>query len=204
MSKLIFDCGEAESPDEDVQPAERRLVARRSTMLRPAKLVVDDREFLCVVRNVSQQGVNVLLFHELPKFELLAIEFDNGDQHAIRRIWQTGSQMGCVFLFPIEDLTVVMTQADARPRRQPRLHLEHEAVLHVDDIRTTIILRDISQRGAAIDAPHWLKIDQLVRIESAFLPTIYAKVRWRRPPRYGLIFEQLFGLAELAKLCSEI
>jgi hypothetical protein len=47
-------------------------------------------------------------------------------------------------------------------------------------------------------------IDELVRIESAVLPTIHAKIRWRRPPRYGVVFEQTFRLEELALACAQI
>jgi len=204
MSKLVFDFGEGEPPMVGGSPAERREGARSSTLLRPAKLVVDDREFLCVVRNVSEGGLNLQLFHALPEFEFLSIEFDNGEKRAIRRVWQSGEQIGCAFLYPLEDRSVVTAQAGERPRRQPRLQVEHEAMLFAGDISAPIVLRDISQKGASIDAPHWLMIDELVRIESATLPPIYAKVRWRRPPRYGLVFEQVFGMAELAKLCSEI
>jgi len=90
------------------------------------------------------------------------------------------------------------------PRRQPRLQVEHDAVLYAGDREMPIVLRDISQRGAAIDTPNWLLIDELVRIQSPILPTVYAKIRWRRPPLYGLVFEQIFGMAELAKLCARI
>ena len=90
------------------------------------------------------------------------------------------------------------------PRRQPRLQVAVDAVLCAGGLRTPITMRDLSQRGAAIDCPGWLMIDELVRIESAVLPTIHAKIRWRRPPRYGVVFEQTFRLEELALACAQI
>ena len=173
-------------------------------MLRPAKLIGDQREYLCVVRNISKGGLSVQLFHPLPEHEYLSIEFGNGDRHAIRQVWQTGELMGCAFLTPLDNPTLVAADEGMHPRRQPRLQVEHDAVLYAGDREMPIVLRDISQRGAAIDTPNWLLIDELVRIQSPILPTIYAKIRWRRPPRYGLVFEQIFGMAELAKLCARI
>jgi len=89
-----------------------------------------------------------------------------------------------------------------RGRRPPRLNVAVEAVLSTSGLRTPIVVRDISQRGASIECSGWLMIDELVRLECDFLPTLHAKVRWRRPPRYGLVFEQTFRLDELAEACA--
>lgn len=203
MSRLTFDHGEDELEETGAQ-AERRPATRVSAMLRPAKIVADNREFLCVVRNVSASGLNVRLFHELPESKNLSIEFDNGDRRAIRRVWQLAEQMGCAFLTPIDVPSFVAASSGPHPRRQPRLQVDLEAVLYSRGLKISVTVRDVSQRGASIDTTHWLMIDELVRIESQVLPTLYAKVRWRRPPRYGVVFEETFGMADLAKLCSQI
>jgi hypothetical protein len=197
MSNWNLQAPQADPAEE--QP-DQRLASRMSLMMRPAKLIADDREFLCVVRNVSDGGVGLRLFHDLPEHWYLAIEFDNGQRHAINVIWRKGEQMGCSFTHPIAP------QIDDEPfaRRQPRLNVEIEATLHVDGETTPVVIRDLSIQGASIDCKRWLMIDELVRLEARPLPAIYAKVRWRRPPRFGLIFEQVFGMAELAKLCSQI
>jgi hypothetical protein len=36
------------------------------------------------------------------------------------------------------------------------------------------------------------------------LPAILAKVRWRREPRYGLLFDQTFQFEELAALMERL
>ena len=46
--------------------------------------------------------------------------------------------------------------------------------------------------------------NELVRIETAILPQTYAKVRWRDHPRYGVIFEQIFQLEDLARRCADL
>jgi hypothetical protein len=171
-------------------------------MIRPAKLIADSREFICVVRDISEQGIKLRLFHELPAHQHLTIEFENGDRHAIALVWQGDDMAGCRFVGAIDLQRVIAVQSDAYPRRQPRVQVAVEAVLCAGGLRTPVVLRDLSQRGAAIDCPGWLMIDELVRIESSALPTLHAKVRWRRPPRYGLVFEQTFRLEDLALACA--
>ena len=56
--------------------------------------------------------------------------------------------------------------------------------------------------GAGIDSDKWLLLHELVKIETGLLPPIYAKVRWRDHPRYGVIFEQTFQLENLARICN--
>jgi len=185
---------EADCPVE----GERRTAPRVTVLIRPAKLIADGREFLCVLRDVSNGGVKLRLFHQVPAHENLLIEFDTGERHRLRFIWRTGDLAGFVFVDDVDVARLIAVHQGDYPRRQPRLHVEIEATLCTSGLRVPIMVRDISQRGASIDCSGWLLIDELVRIESAVLPTVHAKVRWRRPPRYGVIFEQTFRLDELA------
>lgn len=43
-----------------------------------------------------------------------------------------------------------------------------------------------------------LALEQDVRLVTKVLPDIHAKIRWRRSPQYGLIFEEVFKLDRLA------
>lgn len=205
MAKLVRDL-DWTAPDRDAEEilVDRRSGPRLTVMIRPGKLIADGREFLCVVRDVSEQGIKVRLFHLLPDHRNLAIEFDNGDRHALRLVWQAGEQAGFEFLEPIDCVRLLAAQKGDFPRRQPRLNVELPATLCAGGLRTPITLRDLSQRGASIDCNGWLMIDELVRIECENLPTVHAKVRWRRPPRYGLVFEQTFRIEDFARTCAEL
>jgi len=203
MSRLVFDAADDRQLFESPSTPECRQSPRSMPIIRPAKLIVDKRETLCVVLNISEGGVRIRLFHPLPTHSCLAIEFDNGERHALEFIWQRGEQIGCSFAAPA-DLAGLLTPNGGQRARLPRVLLELSGVLYSDGVKTQISLRDISQRGAAIDCPAWLMIDETVRIECPELPTIRAKVRWRRPPRYGLVLERIFSLADLAKVCSEL
>lgn len=201
MVKLVFDFAYSQVGDEPGDQVGRRMSARVSRMLRPAKLTVDGRDVLCVMRDISNGGLQLQLFHDLPEHGDLVIELDDGSQHKIRKVWATGDRMGCALLHPVDVGPILSGTGRSRPRRQPRLEVEHDAFLWSNDVKVPIVLRDISQRGAAIDCPAWLMIDELVRIESRVLPALYAKVRWRSPPRHGLVFEQTFRIDQLARVC---
>ena len=205
MEKLAkhIELSEIVSPEMQDHP-ERRQMPRVTVMIRPGKLIADGREFLCVVRDVSETGLKVRLFHPLPEHRSLEIEFDNGERHALQLVWQAGDLAGCFFVDSIDCGRLLVGQNEEFPRRQPRLNVTLPAVLFAGGMRSDVQICDISQRGAAIESPGWLMIDELVRIECALLPTLHAKVRWRRPPRYGLVFEQTFKIEELALACGKL
>ncbi len=204
MDKLARDFASPEHCSAEGPASDRRTASRVIVLIRLGKLIADGREFLCVVRDVSEGGVKVRLFHALPDHRQLEIEFDNSERFRIHQVWQTGDLAGFSFVDEVDVGRLIARQSDARPRRQPRLAVEVEATLSSSGLCTLVTLRDISQRGASIECPGWLMIDELVRIESVALPTVHAKVRWRRPPRYGLVFEQTFRLEDLAKACAEL
>jgi len=52
---------------------------RFTLLLRVAKLVVDDREQICVIRDASATGLKVKIFAPLPQHAELAVELANGD-----------------------------------------------------------------------------------------------------------------------------
>jgi hypothetical protein len=47
-------------------------------------------------------------------------------------------------------------------------------------------------------------MNELVRLETGVAPPLFAKVRWRSHPRYGLIFEHTFKLDELARISAPL
>lgn len=153
MVKLLFDFGDAVIADEQATHIGRRLSTRLRRMLRPAKLLVDGHEFLCVLRDISNGGLQLQLFHDLPKYDQMAVEFDNGRRFQIRKVWKSAGRMGCAFLQHVDIHPILSTEDLAHPQRQPRLHVEHDAYLYAGDTKAPVIVRDISQRGVSLDCP---------------------------------------------------
>src|SRR5690606_6832932 len=70
------------------EEAEQRRAPRFTLLIRSAKLTSPYGEFLCIVRDVSETGVSVRLFHPLPADVPLTLELPNGDRHPLERVWE--------------------------------------------------------------------------------------------------------------------
>ncbi len=184
--------------------ADLRGAPRFALIMRVAKLVIDGREQFCVIRDVSETGLKVKVFGPLSRDAELAVELANGDRHAAQCVWIAGDHAGLKFAEPIAIARLLDEAKGTGQRHRVRLRIALDGILHAGGEVVPVAFRDISQQGAAIDSEKWLLLNQLVKIETTVLPVIYAKVRWRDHPRYGLIFEQTFRLEELAQLCADL
>lgn len=198
-----------EEPDEAggdgiASGANLRAAPRFTLLIRVAKLVADGRDFLCIMRDVSATGAKVRLFADLPDHRELALEFANGDRLPADLVWRSGEYVGLHFREPITIERLLDERGDSSQRRQVRLRIALDAMLHSGGESVRIAFRDFSQQGARIECDKWLMMNELVRLEPGVTPAIYAKVRWRKHPCYGLLFEQTFKLEELARICTPL
>ncbi|HQS68983.1 MAG: PilZ domain-containing protein [Novosphingobium sp. 28-62-57] len=185
--------------------ADQRTAPRFMLMIRAAKLIVDDtREFLCVIRDASSSGLKIRLFHPLPPHQSLAVELSNGDRYPLEHVWSDGEFGGFRFGNEVDIERLLDETHGAFPKRQVRLRIQLDALLHSGGEAVRIAFHDISQQGACVECDKWLMMNELVRLETNVLPPIYAKVRWRSHPRYGLLFEQTFKLDELARIAGPL
>jgi len=199
--------GAAGLPDANASArpvSDLRGAPRFTLMLRVAKLVVDGREQFCVIRDASTTGLKVKLFAPLAQHRTLAVELANGDRHDVQCMWMTGDHAGLRLHEPIELERLIDEAKGTGQRRQVRLRVALDAMLYSGGEAVPVAIRDISQQGAAVDSEKWLLLNELVKIQTSILPPLYAKVRWRDHPHYGVIFEQTFQLEELAHRCANL
>lgn len=192
-------------PSEDAvaQPApasgsELRRAPRFTLLVRAAKLIVDGREYLCVLRDASATGVKVRIFHPLPKYLHIALETGSGERYPMELMWLKDDHAGFRFLEEVDVQALIDDRREQFPRRQIRLRLERPGTIHSGTRSWPILVRDISQQGACIETPERLLLRQLVKIDIPGFPQIYAKVCWRQEPRHGLALETSFTMEELA------
>lgn len=186
------------APGRDLREA-----PRYTLLMRSAKLVSRDGEFLCVVRDASESGVNIRLFHALPKNDFLQLEFPNGDRHRLEMVWQQDDRAGLKFV-EAADIGRLLEGPSRYSKRPIRVNLDIPARLtaglQVADGR----LIDISQQGAKVLCSERFAIDQRVKLSAQNLPQVNAKVRWRRENSYGLVFEDTFQFGDLAHIVAKI
>jgi len=168
-------------------------------LLRTAKLIADGSEHLCILRRVSGTSVTLQLFQSRPRAASYALELTKGIQYPLEPDWSVGPYESFRFLqddnFPA--LTNDLKANDHK--HEIRLKKPLRGKLHVDGETHAVRFVNVSQQGACITCASQLKQDQLVKIKTDLLPLIFAKVRWRQRPRYGLIFEPTFRFDELAR-----
>jgi len=189
------------------QPArsfeEMRGAQRYTLLIRTAKLVCESGEFLCIIRDVSETGVRLRLFHDLPRDMRMALELSNGEHYFIERVWERDSHAGFRFAAPI-DVHAFIAEVSPYPRRQMRLRMEFPVLLTVDGQVNAATVCDLSTQGARVECSRFLAIGQRVKLNGDRFPLNMAKVCWRSGNTYGLAFEQVFTLEALAVMAAEL
>ncbi|UIP07216.1 PilZ domain-containing protein [Erythrobacter sp. SDW2] len=176
---------------------EQRLAPRYTLLLRQAKLRTRHGEFVCILRDLSETGISIRIFHPLPPGDRLAIELREGCPYLVEKVWEGEGEAG--FRFRDRVALEEILQDDALyPRRPLRVALELPLVMASGADRGQAVLGNLSQQGARLDADREWARDQLVRLTIAGLPAIHAKIRWRRELSHGLVFEDRFSFRGFA------
>ena len=183
---------------EIARDCDRRKDSRVSLFLQSAKLITDHGEYMCMIRNVSEGGCMVQVFHFLPPIQRAKLELANGATHDVERVWEYDYRIGLRFIEPVS-IEQFTSDRNGLPKRQMRLKIDLRAVMMVGETTVPVTVCDISQQGARIEYPAILARDQCVRLKLPRRLPIDAKVRWHRDGTYGLVFEQTFRLDELAR-----
>jgi len=175
---------------------------RQTLLLRTVKLIADGSQHLCILRKVSGTGVTLRLFHARPRARSYALETANGNRYPLEPDWSEGPIEGFRFIrygsiqILTDDLEIPQERHDIR------LQSPMAGSLQVTGRDYDIWFVNVSQHGACIECNGKLMLHQLVRIQTAILPEILAKVCWRKCSRFGLVFEQTFRYDELAKMLA--
>jgi len=201
----------AATPQLDQAPlaesADLRAAPRLTLLIRAAKLVSAQGEFVCVIRDVSELGVSVRLFHALPTCEGFELHMPAGAAYAITRVWQRDHEAGFTFDQPVEVPRLINESAEY-PKRGLRLAVWFPITINTLTLQCEAVVENLSQQGARISCDGLLAIDQTVRIQApgaaSGLREVRAKVRWRRDRHYGVVFEDTFALGDFARLAARL
>lgn len=185
------------------EEAEQRRAPRFTLLIRSAKLTSPYGEFLCIVRDVSETGVSVRLFHPLPADVPLTLELPNGDRHPLDRVWEDDGRAGFRFA-DHTDIERLLESPSPFAKRPVRVNLEVSCDVMVGARWVAGRILNLSQHGALITTLERLSLVQRVKLRADGMPEVAAKVRWRRDDRYGLSFEDTFQFAELASLAFDL
>lgn len=191
--------------DPDGPGAEQRAAPRFTLLIRAAKLVCHQGEFVCVIRDVSATGVSVRLFHALPGCREFELHMPAGAIYRIEQVWHRDNEAGFTFAAPL-DVAQLINESGDYPKRGLRLGLCFPVRLSTISGSWEAVVENLSQQGARLECEALLAIDQSVRIELPDVPDgpreVRAKVRWRRGQSYGVVFDDTFTLGDFARLAA--
>lgn len=186
---------------------ELRAAPRFTLLIRAAKLVSAQGEFVCVIRDVSETGISVRLFHALPGCKEFALQMPAGAIYEVTEKWQRGNEAGFAFAEPVA-VSALINESSDYPKRGLRLALCFPATIATLAQRYEAVVENLSQQGARITCDALLAIDQTIRIEvpgiSGDMREVRAKVRWRRDRDYGVVFDDTFTLGDFARLAARL
>ncbi|MBW8753281.1 MAG: PilZ domain-containing protein [Sphingomonadales bacterium] len=201
MGESLKNHGDVETSQLSVE--ELRSAPRFTLLIRSAKLICDDAEYLCIIRDVSASGLRLRIFHGLPPSRTFQLELASGERFEVERVWEAKDHAGFRFADWI-DVQTFIAEASPYPKRALRLRLEFPATIEVDGGSAQATVRDLSREGARVEAAVPLAIRQKVKLTARNLPPIIGSVCWRSASAYGLVFQQVFTFEELARLAAQL
>lgn len=189
--------------DQAFVDTEQRGAPRYTSLIRSAKLVCGQGEFLCVVRDVSSTGISLRTFHALPTDPTIALELQNGETFEIVQVRGHGTEGSYRFKTPVVVERLVHETWNF-PKRQLRLNISIPLKLSSLTQSADAVTLNISQQGARVECDGVFAIDQILKVEGEGFHETRAKVRWRRDSNYGLVFENTFSLREFALMAAAV
>lgn len=183
--------------------SDQRGAPRYASLIRAAKLVCGQGEFLCVIRDVSATGISLRTFHALPTDPTVALELQNGETYEIKEVRRSGKEASYRFDRPVAVERLIQESWNF-PKRQLRLNICIPLTVSSLTQKGEAVTLNLSQQGARIECDAVFALDQMVRIDSEHFPETRAKVRWRKDANYGLVFENTFSLREFSLMAAAV
>jgi hypothetical protein len=178
-------------------PPERRKGERYLSLLRVGALLIDGRQELCLVRNVSAGGMLIRPYSPVALGTVVTIELKHGETVSGVVKWIEDGLVGISFDAPIDVVALLASSAEGPQPRMPRIELGCTAWVREDaDIHRTRTV-NISQGGMCVEGSAELRIDADVIVSLAGLGPIAGVVKWQEAERYGIGFNRVLAVNEL-------
>lgn len=188
----------------DDERSKMRSAPRVALMIRTAKLITMQGEFACVVRDVSQTGMRIQLFHTAPDENDMALQMSNGESYELQRVRVDGKELGLTFKGPI-DFERLQSNFSDRPKRALRFEVSFPVTIITAKERYEGLVENFSQQGAKLLSTRPLALDQPLYLignqEARSFFEVRCKVRWRRDESIGVVFDDTFSLSDFARIC---
>lgn len=181
---------------------DRREAPRAVTIMRVGKLISDDGEELCRIKNISASGIMAEAGSLRAIGEVVSVELKNDQQVTGKVVWTRGATLGIRFSQNVDvgEVLASRTPQKGRNSRAPRMEVPCLARLRVGAKYYVVQVRDISQGGIKIEMtdPYCVAGREAV-ITVQGLHTLEGMVRWCRDGTAGVAFRQMIPFDELTQ-----
>ncbi|MEM6907301.1 MAG: hypothetical protein AAF494_01375 [Pseudomonadota bacterium] len=185
------------NPGASTPPAERV-----SLGLRPAKLVCQNGEYICLMRQVSALGISLAFLHDVPSEPRIILQLASGETFPIERIWLGKRQAGYRFAgtVSIDEFT-----AESPYGPQPlRLKLNASGSLTDGRVTSAVELCEISRDAVTIVSAKRHLQARMMRFEAEGLAPQLGEIGWQDGNRFGFAFQHAISLEELAACAAHL
>jgi hypothetical protein len=184
------------------RPDDRRVAERLLAVMPVAKLVMDQRQDLCRVRNISAGGLMAQTTASHPVGAKVRIEFNSHQQLPGEIVWTRETSCGIKFDQDI-DLRELLANRPARRKgqvaRPPRLEVTCNAELLIDGVLYRTQVEDISLGGLKVAISDWNCVNKSAVVTLESLKPIKGAVRWYKAGYAGIVFKRQLTFEELAE-----
>jgi hypothetical protein len=188
--------------NEVPRPSERRSQERLLAILPVARLVSEQGQDLCRVRNISAAGLMAETSRSHAVGTRVRVEFNSHQKLPGEVVWTREASCGIKFDRDV-DLREMLANRPARGNgerpRPPRLDISCNAELLIGGVLYRTQIRDISLGGlkAAVGSMSCVGKNVVATIES--LRPVRGVVRWHRDGHAGIVFNRPLAFEELAE-----
>lgn len=161
------------------QSAQTNAVKRAAPMLRSAKVVCLAGEYVCLVRDVSEDGLLLSFLHDVPPEPRIILVLANGQTYPIQRIWAGEGQAGYRFAGSMV-MDEFLHESAPFQLRPVRLTINASARL-IDGVASHVAeLRDLSTHGASFECGARFSPGRLISVQVNGLAPSLAQVVWSK------------------------
>jgi hypothetical protein len=170
---------------------DRRRNIRLTTVLQIAKIISRRRQELCILRDISPNGLKAEIYHPVAIGESVTVEFRTGHTASGDVVWTHGAFIGVAFgdEVSVEGVLARPTFADGPEQIRPaRLTVDLVGRLRSGEEDLDIRVTDISLAGAGISIAASFRADTTCDLWLPSLDRKRALVRWTHDGAAGLMF----------------
>ena len=181
--------------------ADRRKEGRHVALLRVGVLHARGHRDLCIVKNISANGLSARSYRQVAVGDEVHVEFKSGELLSGRVAWVRDWNIGITFPDSIDVEAVLACRwvsETQRRRNLPRIALACAGRLRHGARSVNVMLQDISQGGARLRIdPSPIDLGEAV-LKLPELPPIPGVLRWIAEGQVGISFNACLPFEQLA------